>query len=1718
MNNRKWNLFARIGAGLAGIILTSEAPSGLAATNRVDVPAEIDLTNTFSCGFTTLSNFNLLVTSCSISADSPSVSLEWPGSPCPFFQTITLPELSCSGSKGFNPPTAAPLVQLPAYAYFFEAMARLTYPQPLCLGALLYKQYEISSGSVVLQNGETYQLSAPYSIGQVIPLGPDPNYTGGDNPQGINFFNHVEDTAILGLRFVCSDGPLAPGAIKGSINAENYANLPQFSSGAMPTYMLLRPGISTLDINYTTGSDPAVDLIRWPPVQYITPNLSVCSQQTNDVSVPCPGGADGIPCGGSAIIGTLDMPSETVWPQTFFLAAVNGPFGNARTATFAGKDFTAKNVVPSNFQGANQDYQLEAGLGFGVGQHYEYFETPLSASVPKYVHANPCETNDVLMTMILCPGHIKGNIDLTGPSYASTPAQSPWNYLTWQQTFQNGGPPQGNANLRRSDTCYVGGVGGAYGGRARTLFEQTAISANNSTFTGTYDLRLAGLSTEAGVTVPVPWQSTYLHLNFVTPDSLAPEDRLNEQLDITSPDIQNFSMNCDLNALQYFDYCFGEVLFTIINSNPTDRSYQSATISGTAAQDGARSVNFTASAQPVVPASGSESIPFRLFLPAGHYENVNIRVSTALGSYVLPPVSFVSSCGTITRVTNGPVFQLDGLPPCNNSPQTAFTVNVFDPPADGDQYTLSYSVNGGTPVVACGNNNSCANPLTIGNIPLQVGVNEVSVTVKDTVTGRSTTLSKQVYYDPNPIQISACGDITVQLAPGQSSVEVDYSAKGNVLVTGGVNPRILTYTIPNLSSFGAGSTPVTVTASDPCSSATCTFQVIVEPGPCTAIITNSLSCNSNVYNGFDYHFTVNNYQNTDIAYITASALGGCFSVSPYQFVFPSPLGPGGVNPQDGVFTFQIFPVCTARELCLNFTAYNANNVIVCEFQKCFANPLFPTMPTPSDITVNCRDDSGALVDFVLPSATSVCCSPVTVTPDHPSHSHFPIGVTPVKVTALDSCGNSTANTFYVTVRGHSSNQDEARSLRHDGVPGDVQVSDAIAVDAKGFVYITGYYTGSAHFGNTQLYSFGGGKDIFVAKFNPDLSGPIWVQAAGGSGEDYANAIAVDSQGNCYVAGTIDTTVWPTVNFPMGPVGPHLQLVRHAAAGADIFLAKYSADGELLWLAQGFNNGQRGDTAEGLAVDASDNVYMCGAYHSSVQFSAGDGGFISSATLTGLGANDAYVVAYSPSGNPTWSTSTRVNSQHNQYGADARSLAVDNTRGVVDVVGTFTGSLQFGNNNLGPSGLGWGRVFVAQCAIPSANANPTWNWARQTTCPDPNLFCSHDARQLDLDSQGNIYFTAYFNGKAKLGALSTIKTPSPCNQYNDVLIGSLNHSGGPLWLSALNESCGDDESRAIAVVKDPNNPLADGDCYVAGFRSGLDSNADGGRLVMLEHWDHSGTKALGNVQHIASGSSSIYQNAGRGVAVDRAGCVYVTGSFNDSSLNFLDFANPAHDPEYVLNSQDGQAKTFIARYCPKCQECVAPSVTDISPAVAIVSFTASGPSATFTANLAGHAPMRAVWTHLGNSGTVMLNPLGNSGNFNQGNSSYSVDNRDANGNVNDTGPTTTTLTVNGWLDNDCATCANKPYSLIITNDCGYYGAPLAVAIAQFGYLDRDTANNGWTLSLNLPDQMHYTIQYKDSLAPNTPWHDLTNGVGNGGLIRVTDPVPNPTNRFYRLRIP
>ena len=141
------------------------------------------------------------------------------------------------------------------------------------------------------------------------------------------------------------------------------------------------------------------------------------------------------------------------------------------------------------------------------------------------------------------------------------------------------------------------------------------------------------------------------------------------------------------------------------------------------------------------------------------------------------------------------------------------------------------------------------------------------------------------------------------------------------------------------------------------------------------------------------------------------------------------------------------------------------------------------------------------------------------------------------------------------------------------------------------IYITGSTTSTTGISSAGP-AFGGATDGFIAKFTA-TGGRTWGAYMGGTGNDYGNAITIDGAGALYVAGqTYSATGIATAGaYQTGLSGT-----------ADGFLIKYANTGVKTWGT--YFGGSAQESAYGVAADASNNISITGQTNSIVGITNG----------------------------------------------------------------------------------------------------------------------------------------------------------------------------------------------------------------------------------------------------------------------------------------------------------------------------------------------------------------------------------------------------------------------------------------------------------------------------------------------------------------------------------
>ena len=429
---------------------------------------------------------------------------------------------------------------------------------------------------------------------------------------------------------------------------------------------------------------------------------------------------------------------------------------------------------------------------------------------------------------------------------------------------------------------------------------------------------------------------------------------------------------------------------------------------------------------------------------------------------------------------------------------------------------------------------------------------------------------------------------------------------------------------------------------------------------------------------------------------------------------------------------------------------------------------------------------------------------------------------------------------------------------------------SVAVDGAGNVYTTGFFTGIVDFDpNAGVFNLttSGSNDIFVSKL--DVTGNfVWAKAMGGTAADTGSGIAVDATGNVYVTGNFQGTA---------DYDPDAGVLNLTSGGVqDIFVSKLDPTGNLVWAK--VMGGTSADVGNGIAVDATGNVYTTGYFNNTVDFDPSVGIF----NLTSGGSFDIFVSKLNAIGTFVWAKAMGGTANDIGYG-----IAVDAT-GNVYTTGYFQVTADF-DPNTGVSNLtsaGVADIFVNKL---DSSGNLAWAKAMGGTGVDVGI-------GFAVDATGNVYTTGYFQGTVDFdpnaGVLSLTSAGS-----NDIFVSKLDSLGNLGWAKAMGGT-GGDIGNGIAVD-------ATGNVYTTGyfqFTADFDPNAGISNLtaasadIFVSKLDPTGNFAW------AKAVGGTGNDVGFGIAVN-GGNVHTTGYFAgtadfDPNINISNLTSAGSEDIFV----------------------------------------------------------------------------------------------------------------------------------------------------------------------------------------------------------------------------
>lgn len=387
----------------------------------------------------------------------------------------------------------------------------------------------------------------------------------------------------------------------------------------------------------------------------------------------------------------------------------------------------------------------------------------------------------------------------------------------------------------------------------------------------------------------------------------------------------------------------------------------------------------------------------------------------------------------------------------------------------------------------------------------------------------------------------------------------------------------------------------------------------------------------------------------------------------------------------------------------------------------------------------------------------------------------------------------------------------------------------VANDPAGNVFITGYFDSTIAFDSTRLVS-AGGTDIFIAKYDQD-GVLLWAKQVGGQNDDYASSISTDITGNCYITGFF---------YIQGAISTFGSTTISEAGDADIFISKFNAAGNLLWVR---NGGGRDDEASFcITNDISGNCYIAGYFSGTATF--GNNKVISQ------GYSDTYLAKYDAAGNLVW-----IRTGGGAYQDEAHAVTTD-VSGNIYVTGFFTGNAKFGDNNLASAGYFDTDVFLLKY-----NPSGLLSWARR------------------LGGTGNDF--GFGVDVATNGAIFLVGTYKGTKNFQDLVLSEVASSNGFIArfenygkLSWYKNTEGNSQTQYKKISVDGN-----GNCFVAGefngeIKIGTSTLKSAGRMdACIVKYDSRGT-----LLYALQGGGEEDDDCNC-ICVDQAGNCFIAGNFN-----------------------------------------------------------------------------------------------------------------------------------------------------------------------------------------------------------------------------------------------
>jgi hypothetical protein len=193
------------------------------------------------------------------------------------------------------------------------------------------------------------------------------------------------------------------------------------------------------------------------------------------------------------------------------------------------------------------------------------------------------------------------------------------------------------------------------------------------------------------------------------------------------------------------------------------------------------------------------------------------------------------------------------------------------------------------------------------------------------------------------------------------------------------------------------------------------------------------------------------------------------------------------------------------------------------------------------------------------------------------------------------------------------------------------IAYCLTMDISGNIYVGGCFSGTADFDpgpGIDNKTSAGDYDAFLTRINTDAS-YAWTKTFGGSIDDRTQALATDTNGNIYAAGSF----YGNAVFDPDTGNDN----KNSAGGYDAFLTRINSNGSYAWTKTFGGSGN--ECGYALNTDLSGNIYVGGSFSGTTDFNPGM--WIDNKTSTG--GTDIFQTKINANGSYAWTETFGGNS-------------------------------------------------------------------------------------------------------------------------------------------------------------------------------------------------------------------------------------------------------------------------------------------------------------------------------------------------------------------------------------------------------------------------------------------------------------------------------------------